>query len=66
VKVVLAEHEREITQDGFGITYIDGMTVDEFMGQCTPEEIKLFAAEGMRMEVEEPELFQDIISKLEM
>lgn len=58
--------EHKVKIDGFGITYIDGMTIDDFMAEADAE-TKLFLAEkGMKIISKNPNYAKDIIERHEI
>lgn len=56
----------EITEDGFGIKYIDGLTLDQFLDKISPEELDYLAKIGMKLWQEDPEKFKDTVLKHEI
>lgn len=56
----------ELTQDEFGITYVNGLSIDDFMKTLSTEDYNFLVKKGVRTAVEEPEHTKDIIERLEM
>jgi hypothetical protein len=52
--------------DNWGIVYIDGMLVDQYLDTASLEELSFFAKEGLRIQIEEPEYFEELKERFEM
>lgn len=55
-----------LTTDGMGITYIDGLLIDDFMDNLSEADTLWLAQYGMNVAKNEPEHYEDICERIEM
>lgn len=58
--------EHEVTVDEWGIRYVDGMTVDNFVQSLSEDDMIWAAEHGMRLYSDNPEHVQDIVQRYEI
>lgn len=64
--ITILDREYEITTDGFGVKYIDGILIDEFLENASTDILDALAAKGLRTIAKEPERAHDIIERNEL
>lgn len=57
---------RQITEDSFGVRYIDGMPINEWVDQLTRDEQVELAKVGLKLLNDDPEHFKDITERYEI
>ena len=58
--------EHEITKDGFGITYVDGMLVDSFLDTLSDDDFIYCCNVGFQTALSDPAAFNDISDRHEL
>lgn len=56
----------EITVDGFGVQYIDGMLIDDFYATLSEEDIRYCMNIGIQTALSDPDYFNDITNRHEI
>lgn len=65
-KITINGKTYAIEIDGMGLTYVNGMLVDEFIEMLPMKDIEWLAKYGMGVAQKEPEHFDDIAERIEM
>lgn len=65
-KIKILDKEYDVWFDEFGLARINGMLIDEFLDQCTDEQLAYLEKHGKEIAVKEPEHFADIVDRHEI
>lgn len=66
MKMTINGKDYPLTVDAFGLTYVDGKLVDDFMKTLSVEDTEWLARYGLSVVQREPKHFDDIAERIEM
>lgn len=55
-----------VTKDGFGLTLVDGKTIEDFVKDCSVDDLRALVKHGIQIIESNPEHAQDIIERFEI
>lgn len=58
--------QHKLTIDGFGVSYIDGMTLDQYLDNAPLADVQYLAKNGIKIATDNPDYANDISERHEL
>lgn len=66
MKITINGRDHKVTTDSFGITYVDGLTIEQFLENASIEDVRFLAKYGLNLAQVEPDHAADIADRHEL